>query len=234
MLPPIPPGWNTLLAPVICQPWYRDLATFVDGERRRHVVLPAPEQTFRALELTAPEHARVLILGQDPYPTPGHAHGLAFSVPSGVRPPASLRNIFTELQTDLGVPAPVTGCLEPWARQGVLLLNTALTVRAGASNSHAGRGWERLTDAVIRVLADKRTRVVFVLWGAHAQRKAALVDGGRHAILTAPHPSPLSAHRGFFGSRPFSRINAELVAGGQAPIDWSLETVTSGPADVIL
>lgn len=234
MLPPIPPGWNTLLAPYVRQPWYRDLSTFVDGERRRHVVLPAPDQTFRALALTPPEKARVLILGQDPYPTPGHAHGLAFSVPAGVRPPASLRNILAEMRSDLGVPAPATGCLVPWARQGVLLLNTVLTVRAGAPNSHAGRGWEQFTDAVIRVLASRNARVVFVLWGAHAQRKAALVDHDRHAIIAASHPSPLSARRGFFGSRPFSRVNAELVASGQAPIDWSLDTVTSGPATVIL
>ncbi|HEU5207878.1 MAG TPA: uracil-DNA glycosylase [Longimicrobiales bacterium] len=222
MLPPIPTGWKKLLAGETRQPYYRDLATFVENERRRHEVLPAVEETFLALELTPPRLARVLILGQDPYPTPGHAHGLAFSVRPGVKPPASLRNIFKELHADLGVPVPETGYLVPWAGQGVLLLNAVLTVRAGKSNSHAGRGWEQFTDAVIRALSRKRRKVVFVLWGAYAQKKTALIDTARHAIIAAPHPSPLSAKKGFFGSRPFSRINAELEASGQKSIDWSL------------
>lgn len=222
MLPPIPTGWNKQLTPETRAPYYRELATFVERERRRHQVLPAEDETFLALELTPPRIARVLILGQDPYPTPGHAHGLAFSVRPGVRPPASLRNIFRELHSDVGVPIPDNGYLVPWAAQGVLLLNAVLTVRAGKANSHAGKGWEHFTDAVIRVLARKRARVVFVLWGAYAQKKAALIDGDRHAIVTAPHPSPLSAKRGFFGSRPFSRINAELEAAGEKPIDWAL------------
>lgn len=222
MLPPIPTGWTTELTPETRTPYYRELATFVERERRTHQVLPAEDETFLALELTPPRSARVLILGQDPYPTPGHAHGLAFSVRPGVRPPPSLRNIFRELHADLGVPVPHNGYLVPWAAQGVLLLNAVLTVRAGSANSHAGRGWERFTDAVIRVLARKRERVVFVLWGAYAQKKAALIDGDRHAIVAAPHPSPLSAQRGFFGSRPFSRINAELTAAGGKPIDWAL------------
>lgn len=227
MLPPIPTGWTKLFAHETRQPWYRELATFVDAERRNHDVLPAAEDTFLALELTPPNRARVLILGQDPYPTPGHAHGLAFSVPPGVRPPASLRNIFRELHDDLGVPTPETGCLVPWAEQGVLLLNAVLTVRAGRSNSHAGKGWERFTDAVIRALSAKDSKVVFVLWGAYARKKTALIDTTRHAIITAPHPSPLSANRGFFGSRPFSRINAELEADGQKPIDWSLRSLSA-------
>lgn len=222
MLPPIPTGWKEQLEAEIRAPWYRELATFVDHERRQHEVLPAKDETFLALELTPAHRARVLILGQDPYPTPGHAHGLAFSVRPGVKPPASLRNIFKELHTDLDVPTPQTGYLVPWARQGVLLLNAVLTVRAGQSNSHAGKGWENFTDAVIRTLARKRSRVAFVLWGAYAQKKARLIDSERHSIITAPHPSPLSATRGFFGSRPFSRINRELKADGQDPIDWTL------------
>ncbi len=222
MLPPIPTGWKKEVETEIRAPWYRELATFVDRERRSHEVLPTEEETFLALELTPPHLARVLILGQDPYPTPGHAHGLAFSVRPGVKPPASLRNIFKELHADLGVPIPETGYLAPWAGQGVLLLNAVLTVRAGQSNSHAGKGWETFTDAVIRTLARKRSRVVFVLWGAYAQKKAELIDSGRHSIITAPHPSPLSANRGFFGSRPFSRINRELEGDGQDVIDWSL------------
>ncbi|MHB1170586.1 MAG: uracil-DNA glycosylase [Longimicrobiales bacterium] len=222
MLPPIPTGWKEQLEAEIRAPWYRELATFVDRERRMHEVLPAEDETFLALELTPPHRTRVLILGQDPYPTPGHAHGLAFSVRPGVKPPASLRNIFKELHTDLGVPTPQTGYLVPWARQGVLLLNAVLTVRAGRSNSHAGKGWENFTDAVIRTLARKPSRVAFVLWGAYAQKKARLIDSDRHSIITTPHPSPLSATRGFFGSRPFSRINRELQADGQDPIDWTL------------
>lgn len=222
MLPPIPTGWQKQLEPETQTKYYRELATFVDRERRAHEVLPAHDETFLALELTPPRIARVLILGQDPYPTPGHAHGLAFSVRPGVKPPASLRNIFKELNTDLGVPMPNNGYLVPWAAQGVLLLNAVLTVRAGAPNSHAGQGWERFTDSVIRALARKRSRAVFVLWGAYAQKKAELIDGSRHAVVTAAHPSPLSARKGFLGSRVFSRINALLEEDGRRPIDWEL------------
>lgn len=222
MLPPIPTCWASELGRETEAPYYRALATFVDRERRLHDVLPAPDETFLAMELTPPRIARVLILGQDPYPTPGHAHGLAFSVRPGVKPPASLRNIFRELHDDVGVPVPNNGYLVPWAAQGVVLLNTVLTVRAGESNSHAGKGWEQFTDAVIRALARKRRRVVFVLWGAYAQKKIELIDATRHAIVAAPHPSPLSATKGFFGSRPFSRINELLEQDGEQPIDWSL------------
>lgn len=222
MLPPIPTGWKKQLEAETQADYYRELATFVDRERRSHQVLPAAEETFLALELTPPRIARVLILGQDPYPTPGHAHGLAFSVRPGVKPPASLRNIFKELNTDVGVPVPNNGYLVPWAAQGVLLLNAVLTVRAGKANSHAGKGWERFTDAVIRTLARKRRRVVFVLWGAYAQKKTELIDTTRHAIVSAPHPSPLSAKKGFFGSRPFSQVNALLEEDGEQPIDWNV------------
>ena len=225
MLPDIPTAWTTHLAAETRAPYYRDLARFIDAERRAHDVLPAPEETFLALELTPPRSARVLILGQDPYPTPGHAHGLAFSVLPGVKPPASLRNIFKELHADVGTPIPNNGYLVPWAAQGVLLLNAVLTVRAGNANSHAGKGWEQFTDAVIRALSHERARMVFVLWGAYAQRKRALIDTDRHAIVTAPHPSPLSATRGFFGSKCFSRVNALLEEAGEGPVDWGIPDI---------
>ena len=225
MLPEIPTGWTKHLDAETRAPYYRDLARFIDAERRTHEVLPAPDETFLALELTPPRIAKVLILGQDPYPTPGHAHGLAFSVRPGVKPPASLRNIFRELHADVGTPMPNNGYLVPWAAQGVLLLNAVLTVRAGDANSHAGKGWEQFTDAVIRTLARKRSRIVFVLWGAYAQKKSALIDADRHAIVTAPHPSPLSAKRGFFGSRCFSQVNALLEEAGKAPVDWRIPDI---------
>ena len=222
MLPPIPTGWKRQLSGETRAPYYQELGRFIERERRTHEVLPAEDETYLALELTPLRIARVLILGQDPYPTPGHAHGLAFSVRPGVRPPASLRNIFKELHSDVGAPIPNNGYLVPWAAQGVLLLNAVLTVRAGKSNSHARKGWETFTDAVIRTVAQRRERVVFLLWGAYAQKKKALIDGERHAIIETPHPSPLSAKRGFFGSRCFSRVNTLLVAAGEQPIDWAL------------
>jgi uracil-DNA glycosylase len=164
----------------------------------------------------------VLILGQDPYHGPGQAHGLAFSVKPGVKPPPSLVNVFKELRSDLGVPEPKDGYLEPWAKQGVLLLNAVLTVREGQANAHEGHGWEGFTDAVIRAVSAKQEPVVFLLWGSYAQKKEALIDTERHVVLEAPHPSPLSAKRGFFGSRPFSRANEALEARGREPIDWRL------------
>jgi uracil-DNA glycosylase len=164
----------------------------------------------------------VLILGQDPYHGPGQAHGLCFSVLPGVRPPPSLVNIHKELQSDLGCPPPRHGNLEHWARQGVLLLNAVLTVRAHQANSHQGKGWEQFTDEVIRVVNAKEERVVFILWGGYARRKKALVDRSRHVVIESPHPSPLSAHNGFFGSRPFSRANEALAEAGRAPVDWCL------------
>jgi uracil-DNA glycosylase len=175
-----------------------------------------------AFELTPFDEARVLILGQDPYHDEGQAHGLAFSVSPGVRPPPSLVNLFKELHADLGCPIPRSGSLIPWARQGVLLLNTVLTVRAHAPGSHKGRGWETFTDAVLRALAERSEPMVFVLWGGFAQKKARLLDTGRHTVLSSAHPSPLSARNGFFGSRPYSAVNRALEARGQQPIDWSL------------
>jgi uracil-DNA glycosylase len=217
----LPPSWRARLAEELAAPYFKELCAFVDAERAAHVVHPDPEHVFAAFDATHYDDVRVVLLGQDPYPTPGHAHGLCFSVQPGVKPPASLKNIFKELADDLDVTAPSSGCLLPWARQGVLLLNTVLTVRSGEANSHQGKGWERFTDAVIRAVDAKRTPVVFVLWGNAAQKKRALVDESRHFVVAGAHPSPLSAKR-WFGSRPFSQINAALVRAGSAPIDFHL------------
>lgn len=185
-------------------------------------IFPAVEDRFRALDLTPLGGVRVVILGQDPYHGAGQAHGLSFSVRRGVRPPPSLVNIYKELTSDLGIPRSGHGFLEHWARQGVLLLNTVLSVEEGRAASHRGRGWERITDAVIRAVNAQDKPVVFLLWGAQAQAKAALIDARRHLVLAAPHPSPLSARTGFFGSRPFSQANAFLEAQGRGAIDWAL------------
>lgn len=222
MLPKIPAPWKPALAATVKQPWYAELAAFVDAERQAHEVYPPQDEVYAALSLTPLDDVKVLILGQDPYHGPGQAHGLAFSVRPGTPVPASLRNIHRELQADLGVPKPRDGSLVPWARHGVLLLNAVLTVRAGEPNSHKDRGWERFTDDVIRAVNAKSGRVVFVLWGAYAQRKAALVDGAPHVVLQAAHPSPLAARKGFFGSRPFSKVNAALREAGAPEVDWRL------------
>jgi uracil-DNA glycosylase len=216
--------WNPLLRSEFDKPYWAELQAFVRAERDRATVYPPHDEVFAALHLTPYALARVVILGQDPYHGPNQAHGLCFSVRPGVPHPPSLANILKELHDDLGVAMPRDGSLAGWARQGVLLLNTSLTVRAGAAASHAGKGWETFTDEVIRTIAAKSEHVVFVLWGSHARKKKALVDttgSGRHTIVESAHPSPLSAHNGFFGSRPFSRTNDALVAHGQAPIDWS-------------
>ena len=225
MLPPLPAAWQPALAAETQQPYFRALDAFLDAERAAgHEVLPRPAEIFAALDLTPPERVKVVLLGQDPYPTPGHAHGLCFSVRRDVRPlPRSLRNIYRELAADIpDFRAPTHGNLESWARQGVLLLNPILTVRAGEANAHRQRGWERFTDAVIRAVNEQEKPVVFILWGSYAQKKAAFVDTSRHLVIKSPHPSPLSAHNGFFGSRPFSRANAFLVSKGYPPIDWRL------------
>ncbi|MEO5679435.1 MAG: uracil-DNA glycosylase [Acidimicrobiales bacterium] len=214
--------WSPVLGAELAKPYWADLQAFVAGERRQHPVYPCEGEVFAALHLTPRRGTKVVILGQDPYHGPGQAHGLAFSVMPGVPAPPSLRNIFSELEADLGVPRPSNGSLEPWARQGVLLLNTTLTVRGGAAASHQRRGWERFTDEVIKAVNAKPERVVFVLWGAAARRKRALVDQDRHVVLESAHPSPLSATGGFFGSRPFSRANAALAAVGREPVDWRL------------
>lgn len=221
-LPPIPPSWEAL-TPITRTPEFRDLAAFLDGEAASASIFPPAPQVFRALALTPLSRVRAVILGQDPYHGPGQAEGLSFSVPRGVPVPPSLRNILRELAEDVGVRPPGHGSLERWARNGVLLLNTVLTVRAGEAHSHARRGWEAFTDAVVGTIAARQSRVVFALWGGHAQRKRPLVEVGPHAVVTAAHPSPLSAHRGFLGSRPFSRVNAALIEAGQPPIDWRLD-----------
>ncbi len=214
--------WNPLLRSEFDQPYWADLQAFVAGERREHTVYPATDDVFAALHLTSYAAVRVLILGQDPYHGPRQAHGLCFSVQRGVRTPPSLANIHKELASDLDLPIPTHGNLEKWARQGVLLLNATLTVRAGQAASHQGHGWETFTDQVIRTVNDKDHPVVFILWGSSARRKKELVDGSRHTIIESAHPSPLSAHNGFFGTRPFSRTNAALVDAGLDPIDWNL------------
>jgi len=214
--------WNPVLRAELHKPYWQELQAFVVAQRAQHAVYPPGEDVFAALHLTPRARTRVVILGQDPYHGPGQAHGLAFSVRPGVPPPPSLRNIFAELVTDLGIPPPGGGNLEPWARQGVLLLNTTLTVRGGASASHQGKGWEIFTDEVIKAVDAKPERVVFLLWGASARRKRSLVDTTRHVVITAAHPSPLSASGGFFGTRPFSRANAALVEAGREPLDWTL------------
>jgi uracil-DNA glycosylase len=213
----LPAAWGTAGADPA-----RPLAHAAARRAAGATVYPPAPLTFRALELTPPEAVRVVLLGQDPYHGPGQAEGMSFSVPRGTRVPPSLRNIFKELSADLGAPAPATGHLAPWAREGVLLLNTVLTVEAGQAGSHRRRGWEEFTDALITHVARRDQPVVFLLWGADAQAKAPLVTNPRHLVLTAPHPSPLSAHRGFFGTRPFSRTNAFLEASGARPIDWML------------
>ena len=204
------------------KPYWQVLQRFVAAERQRAEVYPAADEVFAALHLTPYAETRVLILGQDPYHGRGQAHGLCFSVRPGVDPPPALVNIFKELRDDIGCPPPASGCLDHWARNGVLLLNAVLTVRARTAASHAGKGWETFTDAVIRVVNDKPERVVFVLWGGYARKKRALIDTARHVVLESAHPSPLSASAGFFGSRPFSRANAALAEAGREPVDWRL------------
>ncbi|MFO0589559.1 MAG: uracil-DNA glycosylase [Polyangiaceae bacterium] len=215
-------AWIAPLAETMDQPWFLDLLDFVERERAEHQVFPPRDKVFSAYALTPLSNVNVLILGQDPYHDDGQAHGLSFSVQPGVATPPSLRNIFTELRADLGVATPSHGHLQKWAERGVMMLNAVLTVRAHEPGSHAGKGWERFTDATIQAISRERDHVVFILWGKHAQKKAKLIDRAKHTILEANHPSPLSAHQGFFGSKPFSAANAALTKKGQAPIDWSL------------
>ncbi len=214
--------WNPVLRGEFAKPYWAELQQFVATERGRATVYPATDEVFAALHLTPFAEVKAVILGQDPYHGPNQAHGLCFSVRPGVPPPPSLQNIFKELEADLGLPPPRHGCLDSWARQGVLLLNASLTVRAGKAASHQGKGWETFTDEVLKAVNTKPERVVFILWGASARRKKALIDTSRHVVIESPHPSPLSASSGFFGSRPFSRANAALVEAGRTPIDWSL------------
>jgi len=214
--------WNPVLRHEFDQPYWEPLQDFVRRERELGPVHPPAAEVFAALHLTSYADVRVVILGQDPYHGPGQAHGLSFSVRHGVPVPPSLRNMHKELHDDLGCPVPAHGNLEHWARQGVLLLNTTLTVRGGAAASHQGRGWETFTDAVISAVDAKTTRVVFLLWGASSRKKKSLIDRERHVVIESAHPSPLSAHNGFLGSRPFSRTNQALRESGQEPIDWAI------------
>lgn len=220
--PVIGGGWFEALAEQFTAPYFAELKAFLLAERSQHPIFPKGSAIFNAFDLTPFEQVRVVILGQDPYHGPGQAHGLCFSVPRGTPFPPSLANIFTELKRDLGLPVPNQGDLTPWAKQGVLLLNATLTVRAHQAGSHQGKGWERFTDAAIAQLSARREGLIFLLWGRFAQQKEALIDSGRHYVLKAPHPSPLSAHRGFIGCGHFGQVNELLVAQGQAPIDWRL------------
>jgi uracil-DNA glycosylase len=223
--------WNPILREEFEKPYWAELQQFVHDERSKHQVFPPHDEVFAALHLTPFESVKVLLLGQDPYHGPGQAHGLCFSVRPGVQTPPSLVNIYTELESDLGVERPDHGHLVDWATQGVLLLNTTLTVRARSAGSHQKKGWETFTDQVIRAVSAKSDTVVFVLWGAAAGRKKELIDTTTHHIIQAPHPSPLSAHRGFFGTKPFSEINRVLAENGRDPIDWQLPPVTDAAVD---
>lgn len=219
----VPESWRPAIEPILTTREARKLGGFLRAEEAAGKrIYPPRGSRLRALELTPLDRVKAVILGQDPYHGPGQAHGLCFSVHDGVKPPPSLVNIFKELHDDVGFQVPRGGNLQPWTAQGVFLLNAILTVEKGKPASHQNKGWETFTDAVIRALSDRREGLVFMLWGRFAQGKAALIDGSRHHILTAPHPSPFSAHSGFFGCRHFSRANALLESGGQGRVDWSL------------
>lgn len=216
-------GWKQQLATEFDSDYMQALREFLREEKRRgKVIYPPGPQMFNAFNSTPFDAVRVVILGQDPYHGPGQAHGLSFSVPPGIPPPPSLLNIFKEIHRDLGLPMPGHGCLQAWAEQGVLLLNAVLSVEQRQAASHQGRGWERFTDRAIECLNAGREGLVFLLWGSYAQKKGNLIDRQRHLVLTAPHPSPLSAHRGFIGCGHFSRVNEYLQDRGEAPIDWRL------------
>ncbi len=221
----LPETWRPIVGDELDKPYYHKLQKFLEEECRDHVVYPPEPEVFTALRLTPYKSVKVVILGQDPYHDAGQAHGLAFSTSPGVKPPPSLVNIFKELHADIGDHVPNNGYLVPWAERGVLLLNSVLTVRAHRAASHRGKGWETFTDSVIRAAAARENPVVFVLWGTFAQKKRALIDTGRHTIVASAHPSPLSARAGFFGSKPFSAVNAALAAAGKNPIDWRLPDI---------
>lgn len=214
--------WHDYLHEEFSKPYYLQLREFLKVEYFTQTIYPPMEDIFNALHYTPFQKVKAVILGQDPYHGPNQAHGLSFSVQRTVNPPPSLQNIFTELQNDLGIQRPNHGSLIDWAKEGVLLLNTVLTVRQGQAHSHRGKGWESFTDEVIRTLNYKEDPIVYILWGRAAQEKKKLIDTNKHHILQAPHPSPLAAHRGFFGSKPFSQTNELLIKNGQAPINWAI------------
>jgi uracil-DNA glycosylase len=222
----IPESWRPVLEPTLAAPEVRRLGGFLVAEETAgKPVYPPQGCRLKALELTPLDSVKVVILGQDPYHGPGQAMGLSFAVPEGVKVPPSLANIYKELEADLGIARPAHGDLSAWARRGVLLLNNTLTVEGGKAASHAGRGWETVTDACVAAVAARAEPSVFILWGSHAQAKAKRIEGlraGQHCVIESPHPSPLSAYRGFFGSRPFSRANAFLTERGRAPVDWQV------------
>jgi len=221
--------WQKALTEEWSKPYMQELESFLEKEENKgKKILPPKELWFEALNVTPLDKVKVLILGQDPYPTVGHAHGLCFSVLDGVKPlPKSLQNINKELLSDCGVDNTHTGCLLPWAKQGVLLLNAVLTVEAGSANAHKNKGWENLTDKIIELVSSECENVVFVLWGAYAQKKAVLIDASKHLVIKDPHPSPLSAYRGFWASKPFSRINDYLEEKRKEPIVWKIDDDTS-------
>lgn len=220
--PKIEESWKKVLLEEFQKPYFETLKTFLVEEKKSHTIYPSGQNIFAAFEHTPFENVEVVILGQDPYHGVGQAHGLSFSVQDGVPHPPSLQNIFKELKDDLGCNIPKSGNLTAWAKQGVFLLNTVLTVRASEANSHRNQGWENFTDAVIKTLSTQKEHLVFILWGSPAGAKVSLIDGKKHLILRAPHPSPLSSYRGFFGSKPFSKSNDYLVSKGKKPINWCL------------
>ncbi|NPA65460.1 MAG: uracil-DNA glycosylase [Epsilonproteobacteria bacterium] len=220
--PKIDPSWKTVLADEFTKPYMIELKKFLIEEKKHYTIYPAGKNIFNAFNTTPFDAVKVVIIGQDPYHGPNQAHGLCFSVLNGVPFPPSLQNIFKELVDDIGCEYPKTSELTPWAKQGVFLINTVLTVRAGQANSHKDKGWEKFTDATIKAISEKKENVVFILWGRPAQAKEKLIDSSKHYIIKAPHPSPLSAYRGFFGSKPFSKTNTFLVSKGLEPIHWCL------------
>ncbi len=221
----LPGSWQSVLAPEFEKPYFCRLQDFLTEQRQTETIFPAEADIFSAFELTPFDRVDVLLLGQDPYHDDNQAHGLCFSVKPEIKPPPSLVNIYKELQSDVGFSIPNNGCLVPWAQQGVLMLNAVLTVRAHTPNSHKNKGWETFTDAVISKVNNKPEPVIFLLWGAYAQKKVKLIDTNRHTVIQSAHPSPLSARNGFFGSKPFSRINSILQSCGKPAIDWQIPNI---------
>jgi len=221
--PQIEESWKAILANEFDKPYFQELKAFLVEERKKYIVYPSGQNVFNAFAYTPFDSVKVVLLGQDPYHGPRQAHGLSFSVPGGLKPPPSLANIFKELQTDIGMPIPTSGNLESWAKQGVLLLNATLSVRANEAGSHQKKGWEQFTDTVIKILSEQKCGIIFLLWGRFAQDKAQLIDVSKHHILKAAHPSPFSAYNGFMGCKHFSKTNEILKSNGFEPINWKLK-----------
>lgn len=221
--PQIEESWKAILAEEFNKPYFQELKAFLVEERKKYIVYPSGQNIFNAFAHTPFDSVKIVIIGQDPYHGSGQAHGLSFSVPDGIKPPPSLANIFKELQTDIGMPIPIRGNLEDWAKQGVLLLNATLTVRANEAGSHQKKGWEQFTDTIIKLLSEQKSGIIFLLWGRFAQDKAQLIDASKHHILKAAHPSPFSAYNGFMGCKHFSKANEILISKGLDPIDWQIK-----------